>query len=80
MQIITLKNIGANFEQNILALADTTADQVVAEELKRLANDDYNEEINAKRVSVLDLLERYPSIKLPIGKFLAMMPPMRTRQ
>jgi cytochrome P450/NADPH-cytochrome P450 reductase len=33
------------------------------------------EEIVKKRVSPLDLLIRYPSIKLPIGDFLAMLPP-----
>jgi cytochrome P450/NADPH-cytochrome P450 reductase len=40
----------------------------------------YAQEIKAKKVSVIDLLERFPSVKLPIADFLYMMPPMRTRQ
>ena len=31
-------------------------------------------------MSVLDLLEKYPSATLPLGDFLAMLPPMRVRQ
>jgi cytochrome P450/NADPH-cytochrome P450 reductase len=33
-----------------------------------------------KRRSALDLLEEYPSASLPLGDFLAMLPPMRIRQ
>lgn len=50
------------------------------EELTRLANDGYAEEISAKRTSILDLLERFTSIQLPLGVFLSMMPTMRVRQ
>ncbi|KAH6949411.1 cytochrome P450 [Ilyonectria sp. MPI-CAGE-AT-0026] len=48
--------------------------------LGRLAGDAYTEEISAKRVSTLDLLERFPTIQLPLGVFLAMLPPMHIRQ
>ena len=34
----------------------------------------------AKRLSILDLLERFPSVALPLGAFLALLPPMRVRQ
>ncbi|KAJ5153069.1 Bifunctional cytochrome NADPH reductase [Penicillium canariense] len=40
----------------------------------------FTAEIVRKRVSPLDILMRYPAIKLPIGEFLAMLPPMRVRQ
>ncbi|KAJ5930303.1 Oxidoreductase FAD/NAD(P)-binding [Penicillium verhagenii] len=40
----------------------------------------FTSEIVQKRVSPLDLLLRYPNIKIPIGDFLAMLPPMRVRQ
>lgn len=40
----------------------------------------FTSEIVRKQVSPLELLMRYPSIKLPIGDFLAMLPPMRVRQ
>jgi cytochrome P450 / NADPH-cytochrome P450 reductase len=47
--------------------------------LKKLAGESY-EDISNKRVSILDLLEQYPSCNLPLGSFLAMLPPMRVRQ
>ena len=37
-------------------------------------------EITEKRFSVFSLLDQYPSIDLPFGSFLAMLPPLRTRQ
>ncbi|KAH6999258.1 cytochrome P450 [Ilyonectria sp. MPI-CAGE-AT-0026] len=55
-------------------------DDKIQNELSRLAGDAYTEEISAKRVSTLDLLERFPTIQLPLGVFLAMLPPMHIRQ
>jgi cytochrome P450/NADPH-cytochrome P450 reductase len=40
----------------------------------------YTAEISQKRVSILDLLERFPSVALPFGSFLGLLPPMRLRQ
>ncbi|MEE7501949.1 bifunctional cytochrome P450/NADPH--P450 reductase [Methylobacterium mesophilicum] len=40
----------------------------------------YAAEVLTKRVSVLDLLERFPACELTLGAFLAMLPPMRARQ
>jgi cytochrome P450/NADPH-cytochrome P450 reductase len=45
-----------------------------------LAGKDFEKEILAKRRSPLDILEEYPSATLPLGDFLAMLPPMRIRQ
>lgn len=49
-------------------------------ELQRLAGDDYAADISAKRLSILDLLERFPDVDLSFGAFLALLPPMRVRQ
>jgi len=45
-----------------------------------LAGADFEKEILTKRRSPLDILEEYPSAALPLGDFLAMLPPMRIRQ
>ncbi|KAK1624421.1 cytochrome P450 [Colletotrichum phormii] len=66
--------------RNLLALAEHAKDETTKTELNRLSGDAYADEVSGKRVSVLDLLERHPSIDLPIGVFLSMMPPMRIRQ
>ncbi|GKU22337.1 unnamed protein product [Fusarium langsethiae] len=66
--------------RKILTLCEYAGDEDTKAELSRLAGDDYAGEISSKRVSVLDLLERHPSIALPIGVFLSMLPPMRVRQ
>jgi cytochrome P450/NADPH-cytochrome P450 reductase len=67
-------------KRNILALVDATRDDTTTKELSRLSDAAFAEEITAKRVSVLDLLERFPSVQLPLGVFLKMQPPMRVRQ
>nr|Q9Y8G7.1 RecName: Full=Bifunctional cytochrome P450/NADPH--P450 reductase; AltName: Full=Cytochrome P450foxy; AltName: Full=Fatty acid omega-hydroxylase; AltName: Full=P450foxy; Includes: RecName: Full=Cytochrome P450 505; Includes: RecName: Full=NADPH--cytochrome P450 reductase [Fusarium oxysporum]BAA82526.1 fatty acid omega-hydroxylase (P450foxy) [Fusarium oxysporum] len=67
-------------KRNILALAEATEDKDTIQELERLAGDAYQAEISPKRVSVLDLLEKFPAVALPISSYLAMLPPMRVRQ
>ncbi|TGJ87230.1 hypothetical protein E0Z10_g1525 [Xylaria hypoxylon] len=66
-------------KRNILSLAETAKDEADKEALKKYANEDYTEILN-NRISVLDLLEKFPAIELPLGMFLAMLPPMRVRQ
>ncbi|KAI0436173.1 bifunctional P-450:NADPH-P450 reductase [Xylaria telfairii] len=66
-------------KRNILTLAETASKQEDKDTLKKYANEDYTE-ILEKRISVLDLLEKFPEIELPLGMFLAMLPPMRVRQ
>ncbi|KAI9715467.1 MAG: hypothetical protein M1812_005943 [Candelaria pacifica] len=67
--------------KNIIAISRTVpADSPEHIELKRLAADAFSSEITAKRVSPLDLLERFPTANLPFGEFLAMLPPLRIRQ
>jgi len=67
-------------KRNLQALIETTRDESEKNELIRLSNEAFSSEITAKRVSILDLLERFPSTKLPLGVFLKMLPPMRVRQ
>ena len=40
----------------------------------------YQSEILDKRVSVLDLLERYAAVDIPLNTFLEMLPPLKPRQ
>ncbi|KAI1084616.1 cytochrome P450 [Whalleya microplaca] len=65
--------------RNINALAAAAKDDKEREALEKLADESY-EGVAAKRTSILDLLEEYTSVDLPLGAFLAMLPPMRVRQ
>ncbi|KAJ6782745.1 hypothetical protein PWT90_03620 [Aphanocladium album] len=67
-------------KRNIQAMIDSTEEEKALQELKPLAGEKFSDEITLKRASVLDLLERFPSVDLPFGSFLAMLPPMRVRQ
>ncbi|KAK4202781.1 putative bifunctional cytochrome P450 E-class, group I:NADPH-P450 reductase [Triangularia verruculosa] len=40
----------------------------------------YSSTIIASRLSLIDMLDQYPSISLPFGTFLSLLPPMRVRQ
>ncbi|RHZ59800.1 uncharacterized protein CDV56_105806 [Aspergillus thermomutatus] len=66
--------------RNVLTLAGYAREAGEKERLEQLAGDQFQHEITEKRVSVLDLLEKYPSVELPIGLFLGLLPPMRIRQ
>lgn len=48
--------------------------------LEGLADADYQSEVIGKRLSVLDLLERFQSCPLDFAGYLAMLPPMKIRQ
>jgi cytochrome P450/NADPH-cytochrome P450 reductase len=50
-------------------------------EIERLANTEIHaEEIVARRISLLDLLEANPEIKMDLGDYLLSLPPLRIRQ
>ena len=50
-------------------------------ELARLGEEEaYQSELLSKRVSVLDLLERFASCELPFAAYLDMLPPVKARQ
>ena len=48
--------------------------------MERLKGEAFKSEIKEKRVSPLDLLERFPESKIPFGAFLTMLPQLRLRQ
>lgn len=62
---------------NILIQTESNAE--TTEKLKALASN-FADNVAAKRLSVLDILEDHPDIKLPLGSFIAMLPSMRIRQ
>ncbi|TDZ17280.1 Bifunctional cytochrome P450/NADPH--P450 reductase [Colletotrichum orbiculare MAFF 240422] len=66
--------------RNIASLAEAAGGEETRNALEALSGKRYHEDVTQKRVTVLDLLEKYADIDLPIGSFLAMLPPMRTRQ
>ncbi|EPE06594.1 bifunctional p-450 nadph-p450 reductase [Ophiostoma piceae UAMH 11346] len=67
-------------KRNVLSLGDWAGDEITKKALTRLASDDYATEISAKKVNILDLLDRFPTVELPFGDFLTLLPPMRVRQ
>lgn len=78
---VELSQPASKRDLNILADAAAT-DQETQAELRYFASSPsrFSEEIVKRRLSPLDLLMRYPNINLPIGDFLALLPPMRVRQ
>jgi cytochrome P450 / NADPH-cytochrome P450 reductase len=68
-------------KKGIQRLAESTKSEEDGNALKRLAEpESYSAEVSEKRVSMLDLLEKYPSIDLELGTFLSLLPPLRVRQ
>ncbi|KAM3552141.1 hypothetical protein MY1884_007364 [Beauveria asiatica] len=67
-------------KRNIQAMIDSTEDEKTVTALKGLIGDQFSEEVTAKRLSALDLLEKFPAVGLLFESFLAMLPPMRVRQ
>ncbi|KAK2627065.1 hypothetical protein QTJ16_003031 [Diplocarpon rosae] len=67
-------------KKNIARIATSCPDASVRAEILDLAGARFEEEILDKRRSPLDIVEDYPSAALPLGDFLAMLPPMRIRQ
>lgn len=65
----------------VAALAAATRCPPEQAELKALAEEEaYQRDVLGKRVSVLELLERYASCELSLAAFLEMLPPVRARQ
>ncbi|HEY6882012.1 MAG TPA: cytochrome P450, partial [Polyangiales bacterium] len=63
------------------ALAEATRCPPDKKALEGLAEEaSYVQEVLDKRVSVLDLLERFPACELSFEHFLAMLPPLKARQ
>jgi len=64
----------------IKILANHTTDKKDKAALEAVADANYDSEILSKRISIMDLLAKYSSVKLPIATFLEIATPMRVRQ
>lgn len=64
----------------IKKLVAGAADEKEKSALEELSTSKFTSEITTKHVSILDLLERYPSVSLPFQVYLAMLPQLRLRQ
>jgi cytochrome P450/NADPH-cytochrome P450 reductase len=64
----------------VRALATSTKCPPEQAELQLLATESYDEEVLSRRLSVLDLLERFASCPLGFAEWLQMLPPMTIRQ
>lgn len=67
-------------KRSILDMLKATDDETSTAELSRLAGGAHYEEIVVRRLSLLDLLERFPAVKISPSAFLSMHPPMNVRQ
>ncbi|KAK0481963.1 fatty acid hydroxylase [Armillaria luteobubalina] len=65
--------------KDIESIMSASSDETTISSLQVLKAS-YDDEVIAKRLSVLDILEKYPSVPLSLGAFLQMLPPMRVRQ
>ncbi|KAL4925712.1 bifunctional cytochrome P450/NADPH--P450 reductase [Aspergillus undulatus] len=66
--------------KDILTLAEFSPAYSDQQKLGSLAGEQFDREIMRKRTSILDLLELFPNVQLPLELFLTMLPPMRIRQ
>ncbi|KAJ7837831.1 hypothetical protein B0H14DRAFT_3701884 [Mycena olivaceomarginata] len=60
-------------------LSEVAASNTTLAYLEKLKTD-YNDAVQAQRLSVFDILQSHADIALSIGAFLQMLPPMRVRQ
>ncbi|KAI1866757.1 uncharacterized protein JN550_007304 [Neoarthrinium moseri] len=67
-------------KRNLSTLIELAKDAQIKAKLEHLAADDFDHEVRAKKLSILDLLEQFPSLLIPFQHFLSMLPPMRVRQ
>lgn len=66
-------------KRSISALVEAADDETTKKALQHLASDGYDQVIS-KRMSILDLLDQFPTVELPFSTFLSLLPPMRVRQ
>ncbi|POS72529.1 bifunctional P-450/NADPH-P450 reductase [Diaporthe helianthi] len=67
-------------KRSVATLAEAAKDEETKTAIRNLGGDSYLSEVSAKRLSILDLLEKFPSVELPFATFLSLLPPMRVRQ
>ncbi|KAH8660589.1 cytochrome P450 [Xylariales sp. PMI_506] len=68
-------------KKNILVLRDAASgDPDLKRSLDSLAGELYEADVRTKHLSVLDIIERFPSIPVSFDTFIRRLPPMRVRQ
>ena len=67
-------------KRNVAMLIEASKDDETNEQLKKILEGNFAFEILEKRVSLLDLLERFPRVELPLGAFVGSLISMRVRQ
>ncbi|KAF7186838.1 Bifunctional cytochrome P450/NADPH--P450 reductase [Pseudocercospora fuligena] len=67
-------------KRNVAMLIEAAGDDKTKKELSDLVSGDFQKSVTDKRISLLDLLERYPEIQLPLSAFVASLISMRVRQ
>lgn len=65
--------------RDLRVLTEATESEPTLAKLKELTSS-YQTKVLAKRLSILDILEAHPDIKLPFSTFLHILPSMRIRQ
>lgn len=67
--------------KDINILASHALNSTEAERLQALTESEaHSSTVLANRISILDLLQKYPSIELPFPLFLSLLPPLKPRQ
>jgi cytochrome P450/NADPH-cytochrome P450 reductase len=65
----------------ISVLVDATKNEQVKEKLQQIGSElCSSSQVESKHISILDLLETFPDIELPLNSFLALLPPLKLRQ
>ncbi|RYP42696.1 hypothetical protein DL767_000065 [Monosporascus sp. MG133] len=67
-------------KRDVSSLSELAKDEQLKRKLQHLATDGFEQEVRAKRLSVLDILEQFPGLLIPFHHFLSFLPPMRVRQ
>ena len=67
-------------KRNVTALIEAATNNETKQTLQQILDTSFTKDIVETRTSILDLLEKYLDIHLPLGQFLSMVPPMRLRQ
>ncbi|KAH7028748.1 cytochrome P450 [Microdochium trichocladiopsis] len=66
--------------KDVATLSRLVEDAEIKAKLENMAADGFDEQVRAKQLSVLGLLEAFPALMLPFNIFLSLLPPMRVRQ
>ncbi|MEM8650668.1 MAG: cytochrome P450 [Pseudomonadota bacterium] len=76
-ELLELQDVASR--KDLDTLIQYTECPVTQDALKLLADADYRKEVFLKRVSVLEILEKFPACELPFAVFIELMPMMSQR-